>query len=310
MRMEFRKRQKMTKRDNERDTVMDLGAKAVFRNRRLLAELFGYLTQEFSGMDPDDIEKCIVTETDGTPIDFNTELSDPNTGSVRLDTIAEAIVPGGNDRVRIRFNLEMQARTDTEYRLTDRAQMYAAMMLATQNKESVGGEKYQYLKRCYSVWVCPKPSRELDGKVFAYSMQPQFGDTVCPEFGSLLDIVMVYPGRSEDRKEKSVTDMLSLVFSKGLDTGRCQKILDAKYKIDIDLSSLERVKMTDWYGEGKADGIKEGKAAGRLEKAAEDIIILMDRYGENLDNALDIMKVPEQDREDVKLLVEELQKTS
>jgi len=64
--------------------------------------------------------------------------------------------------------------------------------------------------------------------------------------------------------------------------------------------------MTDWYGEGKADGIKEG----RNRKSAEDIIILMDRYGENLDNALDIMKVPEQDREDVKLLVEELQKTS
>ena len=100
------------------------------------------------------------------------------------------------------------------------------------------------------------------------------------------------------------------MFSKGLENERCQEILDAKYIIDIDLSSLERVKMTDWYGEGKADGIKEGKAAGRLEKAAEDIIILMDRYGENLDNALDIMKVPEQDREDVKLLVEELQVSS
>ena len=72
--------------------------------------------------------------------------------------------------------------------------------------------------------------------------------------------------------------------------------------------------MTDWYGEGKADGIKEGKEEGikegRNRKSAEDIIILMERYGENLDNALDIMKVPEQDREDVKLLVEELQKTS
>ena len=108
------------------------------------------------------------------------------------------------------------------------------------------------------------------------------------------------------------------MFSKGLENERCQEILDAKYKIDIDLSSLERVKMTDWYAEGridgikegKAEGIKEGKAAGRLEKSAEDIFILMDRYGENLDNALDIMKVPEQDRDDVKLLVEELQKTS
>ena len=300
----------MTKRNEERDTVMDLGAKAVFRNRRLLAELFGYLTEEFSGMDADDIEKCIVTDGNDIPVDFNTELSDPNTGSVRLDTIAEAVVPGTDDRVRIRFNLEMQVRTDMKYRLTDRAQMYAAMMLATQNRESTGGDKYQNLKRCYSVWVCPKSSGDLDGKVFAYRMLPVSEYEAGPGFGSLLDIVMVYPGRSEDRKERSVTDMLSLVFSEGLGTERCQKILDAKYKIDIDLSSLERVKMTDWYGEGKADGIKEGKAAGRLEKAAEDIIILMDRYGENLDNALDIMKVPEQDREDVKLLVEELQKTS
>ena len=304
----------MTKRNDERDTVTDLGAKTVFRNRRLLAELFGYLTEEFSGIDADEIERCIVTDEHGIPVDFNTELFDPNTGSVRLDTIAEAVVPGTDDRVRIRFNLEMQARTDMNYRLTDRAQMYAAMMLATQNKESSGGDKYLNLKRCYSVWVCPISSGDLDGKVFAYRMLPVSEYEAGPGFGSLLDIVMVYPGKSEDRKEKSVTDMLSLVFSKGLENERCQEILDAKYKIDIDLSSLERVKMTDWVAEIKADGIKEGKEEGikegRNRKSAEDIIILMERYGENLDNALDIMKVPEQDREDVKLLVEELQATS
>ena len=40
---------------------------------------------------------------------------------------------------------------------------------------------------------------------------------------------------------------------------KVQEILGAKYKIDIDLSSLERVKMTDWVAEIKADGIKEGR---------------------------------------------------
>ena len=80
--------------------------------------------------------------------------------------------------------------------------------------------------------------------------------------------------------------------------------------------------MTDWYAEGRIDGIKEGKAEGikegkeegikegRNRKSAEDIIILMDRYGENLDNALDIMKVPEQDREETLRLVRELQASS
>ena len=142
----------MNEDKERRETVTDLGAKTVFRNRRLLAELFGYLTEEFSGMDADDIERCIVTDEHGIPVDFNTELFDPNTGSVRLDTIAEAVVPGTDDRVRIRFNLEMQARTDMNYRLTDRAQMYAAMMLATQNKESSGGDKaaFESAQRSYN----------------------------------------------------------------------------------------------------------------------------------------------------------------
>ena len=296
----------MNEDKERRETVTDLGAKTVFRNRRLLAELFGYLTEEFSGMDADDIERCIVTDEHGIPVDFNTELFDPNTGSVRLDTIAEAVVPGTDDRVRIRFNLEMQARTDMNYRLTDRAQMYAAMMLATQNKESSGGDKYLNLKRCYSVWVCPKSSGELDGKVFAYRMLPVSEYGVGPGFGSLLDIVIVYPGKSEDRKERSVTDMLSLVFSKGLDTERCQKILDVKYKIDIDLSSLERVKMTDWVAEIKADGIKEG----RNRKSAEDIIAMMNEFGCTLEKALEVVHVAESDRELVLELVRELQASS
>ena len=306
MRMEFRKRQQMTKRNDERENVMGLCAKTVFRNRRLLAELFGYLTEEFRGIDADEIEKCIVTDENGVPVDFSTELFDPDTGSVRLATIAEAAVPGKNKCIRLGFNLGIQARTDTQYSLTDRAQMDVAMMLATQNEESAGGREYQDLKRCYSVWVCPKSSGDLDGKAFAYSIQPLSSNTVSTDFDSLMDIVMVYPGRSEDREEKSVTDMLSLVFSKGLDTERCQKILDVKYKIDIDLSSLERVKMTDWVAEIKADGIKEG----RNRKSAEAVIGVMNKFGCSIDEALDAVNVAESDRDTVLELVEELQKTS
>ena len=91
---------------------------------------------------------------------------------------------------------------------------------------------------------------------------------------------------------------------------RCQEILDAKYKIDIDLSSLERVKMTDWVAEIKADGIKEGKAAGRLEKSAESVIGVMNKFGCSIDEALDAVNVAESDRDTVLELAEELQKTS
>ena len=100
------------------------------------------------------------------------------------------------------------------------------------------------------------------------------------------------------------------MFSKGSGNERCQEILDAKYKIDIDLSSLERVKMTDWYAEGRIDGIKEGKVAGRLEKSAEAVIGVINKFGCSIDEALDAVNVAESDRDTVFELVEELQKTS
>ncbi len=96
------------------------------------------------------------------------------------------------------------------------------------------------------------------------------------------------------------------MFSKGLENERCQEILDAKYKIDIDLSSLERVKMTDWVAEIKADGIKEG----RNRKSAEDIIAMMNEFGCTLEKALEVVHVAESDRDTVLELVEELQASS
>ena len=60
--------------------------------------------------------------------------------------------------------------------------------------------------------------------------------------------------------------------------------------------------MTDWYGEGIIEG--------RIRKSAEAIVAIMDRYGETLENALAVMKVSDEDREDVLALVKELQASS
>ncbi len=64
--------------------------------------------------------------------------------------------------------------------------------------------------------------------------------------------------------------------------------------------------MTDWYGEGKVDGIKEG----RNRKAAEAVIGMMNEFGCTLEKALEVTKVAESDRDTVLELVEELQVSS
>ena len=91
---------------------------------------------------------------------------------------------------------------------------------------------------------------------------------------------------------------------------RCQELLDKKYHIGIDLSSLESVKMTDWYEEGRIKGIEEGITEERIRKSAEDILIAMNKFGCTLEDALETFKVSEQDKPKVLALVEEMQKAS
>ena len=64
--------------------------------------------------------------------------------------------------------------------------------------------------------------------------------------------------------------------------------------------------MTDWVTEAKEDGIIEG----RIRKSAEDIVGVMNEFGCSLEKALEVMKVPDEDREDVLKLVKELESSS
>ena len=162
----------MDDKKTENHSVTDLGAKTVFRNMRLAAELFRNLTEEFRDCTEEEIEDCIIKDSEGCPLEFKDELYSLGTDLVRLDTLLEAKVPHSDESVRIRFNVETQANLSVRYSLKDRAQMYAAMLLATQNKESKGVNKYLNLKRSYTVWICPRAPERLDGKVIRYCMCP------------------------------------------------------------------------------------------------------------------------------------------
>ena len=329
--------------------ISDLGAKSVFRNLRLVATLFKNLTDEFRGMEEEDVEEYIEKDSEGHPLELKDELYDLGTDYVRLDTLLEARVPGKEDDcVRIRFNIETQSYTSSRYAMTDRAQMYAAMLLSTQNKESKGRDKYKNLKRSYTVWICPRAPSILDGKITAYGIRPYPGTSAEIELNSLMDLVFVFPGKPvDDPEERSVTDMLSIIFSKD-DAEKRRDRLTSKYKIALDLSTLMEVEhFTDWASEaredgyddgyaegkaagkaagmaeglaqgkaeglaqGKAEGLAQGKAEGlaqgKAEGMAESIIGVMRRFHCSLEEALEAANVPVNLRDEVLKCIRELQ---
>ena len=303
----------------ENQSVTDLGAKTVFRNMRLAAELFRNLTDEFRDCTEEEIEECIVKDSEGRPLEFKDELYSLETDNVRLDTLLEAKVPNSDESVRIRFNVETQANLSVRYPLKHRAQMYAAMLLATQNKESKGVKKYLNLKRSYTVWICPRAPERLDGKVVRYGMLP-YGEIPEGEgMDSLMNVVFVYPGKPNEKDPGSVTDMLSLIFSDAMDVEKRQKLLKERYKIQLDLFSLMDVLyVTDYVSEAKQEGYESGKAEGRAEglkegeirKSAEVIVGIMQKFSCPLEEALDAVRVSEEDRDEVLRLVKEIQEKS
>ena len=144
-----------------------------------------------------------------------------------------------------------------------------------------------------------------------------------------MNIVFVYPGKPNENDPGSVTDMLSLIFSDTLDVEKRQKLLEERYKIQLDLFSLMDVfKVTDYvseareegYEDGKAegyrDGVAEGKAEGKAEglkegeirKSAESIVGIMQKFGCSLEEALDAVGVSEEDKGEVLRLVKKIQK--
>ena len=260
----------MDNEKSENQSVTDLGAKTVFRNMRLAAELFRNLTDEFRDCTDEEIEECIVKDSEGCPLEFKDELYSLGTDLVRLDTLLEARVPNSDESVRIRFNVETQANLSVRYPLKHRAQMYAAMLLATQNKESKGLNKYLNLKRSYTVWICPRAPRSLDGKVVRYGMLPYGEIPEGEETESLMDIIFVYPGKPGETDPGTVTDMLSLIFADDTDIGTRQKLLAERYKIQLDLFSLMSVfEVTDYVAEAREEGYEDGKAAGYKDGVAE-----------------------------------------
>ena len=292
----------------------DLESKTVFHNLRLAATLFKNFTEEFRGMDEDEIEEYIEKDSEGCPLEFKDELYALGTDYVRLDSLLEARVPGKkNECVRIRFNIETQVHYSPGYSLADRVQMYAAMLLATQNKESKGRDKYSNLKRSYTVWICPRGPKSLDGQFFPYGVLPYRDSPDELNFSSLMDIVFVFPGKPvEDPEDKSVTDLLSIIFS-GESAEFRQSQIANKYNITLDLLSLMEVEhFTDWGLEIRQDaydeGLADGKAKGKAEGMAKAVLGISKRLHCSIEESAEIAEVPEDMMEEVLKAVKVLQK--
>ena len=287
----------------------DAGSKSIFRDKNLIAEMLIGIADEFRDCTREQvIEQLTIDPVDGSVKDLNGELALTDSGLTKLDTLIEAKVPGTDGKILVRFNVECQRRFHPGYDLYNRAQFYAGMLLATQNKELTSVARYRDLKKVYTVWVCLECDlAEAKGTITRYGMSllaPSGNEIPYDGLENKSCIVMVCLDDSESDPPEStrprVLGILDTIFSgNACDEDRHKELMET-YKLNLDLSLIKEAKvMTDLLQEEYDMGKEDGKIEGKTEHCVETILMLINEKGFDKKTAIELANVPDDCREAV-----------
>ena len=129
----------------------------------------------------------------------------------------------------------------------------------------------------------------------------------------LLSVVMICLGRSDHDREADVLKLLDVLLSEETAQSEKRRILQEEFDIPMterleqevsvmcNLSQGIRQKgRVEGRVEGRMEGLAEGRAEGRFEERLESIRALMETAGISSEQAMDMLKVKEQDRPEIR----------
>ena len=148
----------------------DNSVKRVLANKRILAWILKYVTEEFAGMSVDEIKTCIgsdieISEIGVLPGRTNRremekirgeaqEDAVPGEGELSFDIRFSAYLRGKKERIKLLINVEAQKNFYPGYSLTTRGVFYGARMISAQKGTEFAGSDYDKIRKVYSIWIC------------------------------------------------------------------------------------------------------------------------------------------------------------
>ena len=70
-----------------------------------------------------------------------------------FDIIFDAVIPSGNEKIKVIVNIEPQKTTQKiHYKLMRRAVYYAARLISSQKEKGFLGD--DHIKKIFSIWIC------------------------------------------------------------------------------------------------------------------------------------------------------------
>ena len=292
---------------------LDAQIKKILANKKILSWIVKYTMKECADMNLDMIESCIEGEPKVSKVPvypgktnmenitgLSTEDKVPNEGEVTYDIRFYMMLPGsGRKPMKIIINLESQNDYYPGYDLVTRAVFYCARMLSAQlgtefTTNSNDPEKYDNIKKVYSIWVCFNTPHYAANTITEYCMtqKAHYGNFTGKSRYDLLSVVMICLAGSKKHEtsgeQNELIQMLNILFSAELDKEDKKKRLQEEYGIPMDDGFGTEV---DDMGNVSEYFISRGMEQG-MEKGRNDIIEGALRNGNTLEQVSAFLNIP------------------
>ena len=206
------------------------------------------------------------------------------------------------------INLEVQNEFSTGYPLLRRAIYHCSRLISSQYGVEFTNSQFGNIRKVYSIWVCADPPKAYRNTITRYRMiEENMVGEIHAEIKDydLLTVIMLCLGSENEENYGGILQLLNVLLSSELQAEEKKRLLERDFdlamtttmeeEVDLVCNLSEGVLKRGWE-RGMEAGRVEGRAKGRVEGRVESICSLMDSMNLTLDQAMDALKIPEEDR--------------
>ena len=273
---------------SQENLKLDHQIKRVLACKPILAIILKETVAECKGLSCEEIERCIEGEVSIDKIPVNpTELITgasqedflPGEGMVRYDIRTYLRLPGmpAPELSKILIDVEAQKDETPGYSIAVRGLFYCCRMISSQlgtefTVQSSDKNKYQNIKKVYSIWICTDTSDKRRDSIEKYSLDKEmlFGHNDDDHRYDLLSAVIVNVGKNyNDHDTKSrMLNVLSVLVDDTMGAPKKLRLLKDRYDVPVTSEIKKEVEdMCTYTASVEAKGEARGEA--KLAKLIE-----------------------------------------
>ncbi len=229
-------------------------------------------------------------------------------GTVTFDIRFHAAVPVSREQIGLMINIEAQNQFYPGYPLTKRGIYYCCRMISSQYGSVFTGYHYEKLKKVYSVWICMDPPKSRENTITRYFIQE--GNLVGSVQESvknydLLSVLLLCPGDPVSQSSEGILKLLGVLLSSEIKANDKKKLLEQEFHIEMNRTMEREVEQMCNLSQGVEQrgiqkgiqrGIQKGIQEGMKKGIFESIQNLMDTMNWSAKDAMDALRIKEEDR--------------